>query len=325
MRKFLYYSFRIVVSVGLLAYLIHLADFNKIIAAFEHLSVFPLLLAMGAFLVTVVVLTLRWQLLTNAYGLVASYARLFVFYFIGFFFNNFLPTSIGGDLARAYYLGQTSRDKAASLGTVFLERVIGLLATLFLATISLFWLMGTFNSNRIIYFTTFLGFLIAFFLAMVMSRRLYRRFHKLISKVTFYRIGERITRVLDTLHFYRDKKVILISTFLISIGAQLVLILMNYILSTALGIEQVSLGHFFLIVPITFMFSLLPSINGIGVRDSGYILLLGKYGVDPAHAISLSFLVMALPMLVSLVGGFFFLFYRHKGIEIPSLTEEEFT
>lgn len=322
MRKIFLNILRVVISLGLLIYLIYIADIQKIILTLQEIDFGSVVLAIGAFLVSLSFLTGRWHLLIRSYGFFTKYFHLFVFYFIGIFFNNFLPTSIGGDLSRAYYLGQHSGNNPASIGTVFLERIIGLLATLTLAGFSLIWLIRYFNTMRIIYITVALAIFVAVFLVFVMSRRLYRRFNSLISLITFYDIGDKIIRVFDTLHSYRDKKLILVSAYLVSLSSQFMLIVMNYILAQALGIQTVSFGYFFLVVPVTFIFSLLPSINGLGVRDTGYMLLLVRQGVAPAQVLSLSFMATAIPVIMSLVGGAFFLFYRHKGIKTPVLGEE---
>ncbi len=323
MKKVILNILRVIISLGLIYYLVHIANINKIIYAFQEISAFPIILAVIAFIISMVFLAIRWLLLVQSYGIRADFISLFVYYFIGLFFNNFLPTSIGGDLSRAYYLGQHSGKKAASLGTVFLERVIGLLSTLSLAGLSLFWLVGYFNSRRIVYLTLFLGVILIVFMLFVMSRRLYRRLNKLISLITFYDIGDKISKVFDTLHYYRDKKMILISAYFFSLFAQFMLIVMNYILARGLGLDSVAFGYFFLLVPVTFLFSLFPSINGIGVRDSGYVLLLTMQGLLPAQILSLSFLVTVIPIVMSIVGGAFLLFYRHKGLKTPILTEEK--
>ncbi|GAB4331981.1 MAG: lysylphosphatidylglycerol synthase transmembrane domain-containing protein [Calditrichia bacterium] len=322
MKRFLFQSLRVGISLGLLYYLVSLTDYHKIITALTNVNTGPLVAAGATFLLSIVILAFRWRVLTRAYGLKSTYPELVVFYLIGLFFNNFLPTSIGGDLSRAYYLGQVSGDRAASIGTVFLERVIGLLATLSLAMLSLFWLLSNFNSNRILYFTLGVAAFLAIFVAMVMSRRLYNRLKGWISRISLYHIGERIIRVLDTLHFYRDKKTVLIQTFFLSLASQITLVMMNFILARAIGINEVPLGYFFLVVPVTFVFSLMPSINGIGVRETGYVLLLNKYAVLHHLALSLSFLVTILPLLISIVGGILFMFYRAKGLEMPDLSEE---
>ena len=151
---------------------------------------------------------------------------------------------------------------------------------------------------------------------------MYKRFNGLISLITFYNIGDKLQKVFDILHSYRDKKLILIGAFLFSLSAQCMLIVMNFVLARALGIEEITFGYLFLVVPVTFLIGLLPSINGLGVRDTGYMILLTRQGVIPSKILSLSFSVIMIPMIMSIIGGIFFLFYKHKGVKTPELIEE---
>lgn len=321
MKKLVLNFIRVAISIGLLVYLILLADLPKIVYLIKHLKSVAVLLAFSASIMSLFFLSIRWHLLIKSYGIKIKFQKLFIFYLIGLFFNNFLPTSIGGDLSRAYYLSRDSGNQSASIGTVFLERIIGLLATLSLAFVSLFWLANYLETKRIVYVTVLLGFFVAFFLAMIMSRRLYRRLNGFISLITFYDIGDKILKVFDTLHYYRDKKIVLIQAYLSSILAQIMLILMNFFLAQGLGLSIIKLGYLFLVVPITFVIGLLPSINGIGVRDTGYLILLARLGLEPSQILSLSFSVTIIPVIISVIGGIIFIVYRNKGIQIPKFSE----
>jgi hypothetical protein len=67
---------------------------------------------------------------------------------------------------------------------------------------------------------------------------------------------------------------------------------------------------------------MIPSINGIGVRDYGYKELLSRIGLLPAEALSLSFLNTIIPLLTSLVGGVLLIFYRNN-VAHPVINEAE--
>ena len=62
------------------------------------------------------------------------------------------------------------------------------------------------------------------------------------------------------------------------------------------------------------------SANGLGFRDGGYVILLGKIGVSKAAALSLSFLAILIPMLISIAGGILFMLQKkgekEKEVEI---------
>jgi hypothetical protein len=65
-------------------------------------------------------------------------------------------------------------------------------------------------------------------------------------------------------------------------------------------------------VTVTFVLTMLPSINGVGIRDLGYVTLLSKVGVSNAAAISLSFLNLLLPMVISIWGAVLFILQKRK-------------
>lgn len=319
-KKIISNLFRVLISGGLLIYLIILADVNKIYNILKVVDLKFFGIAILFFLVCLTFLTKRWQILLNQLKINQKFKLLANFYFIGYFFNNFLPTSIGGDISRAYNVAKVSGQKANSIGSILLERMMGLLATLTLASISLFWVIKYFHTSRIIYLTLALFILIIFLLANLLIPATFKFTSAILEKIKIFAIGERINRVLRSIHSYRENKKIILFAFLISLVSQFSLIMMNYTLARALHLEEITLGFLFIVIPITFILGLFPSINGLGVRDSGYVFFLTRVGLTPAGALSLSVLNTLVPLLVSLYGGLLLLSYRHKK-EIVSFEE----
>jgi glycosyltransferase 2 family protein len=79
---------------------------------------------------------MKWRLFLRERGVVIGFHRLFRLYLVGSFFNNFLPSMVGGDLVRAYVLGKQIESHTHSLASVFLERFAGMIALVSLATAS---------------------------------------------------------------------------------------------------------------------------------------------------------------------------------------------
>lgn len=312
MKKILIIAVRILISLGLLVYLISLADIQKILATLGSVNLTYLLLAFALFVGIVFLLTRRWQILLDEAGIRPGYSHLFVFYLMGYFFNNFLPTTVGGDVSRAYNVARLSGKKAGSVGIVLLERVLGVLATLTFATFSLFWVSRYFQSSRIVIVTVGMFLILILALASLLNERLLSFFTRTLAFIKLFRLGERLSLVLQSIHSYRHAKQLVLHAYLLSLIGQFLLIFMNYLLALALGLKQVSLIYLFLVVPVTIVMGLLPSINGLGVRDSGYVILLTRIGLTPAEAISFSFLNTLVPFLVSLSGGLLLIFYRHR-------------
>jgi uncharacterized protein (TIRG00374 family) len=312
-----------VLSIGLLGYLIYIADPIKILEVLDHVwyenGIIYILIAAGLFLLSLLVLSFRWQILVSGYGLNIPTRTLFKYYLIGLFFNNFLPTGIGGDVLRIYNLIQSSGDRTISFASVMTERLLGISSTLILALISILLLRDEFRTNMVLFIVIGLIALVILFFTIAFSKKLASPIEKFTVKLTLFRLGERIQKFLDAIRFYSDSKVVYLKILGVSLVGQVLIIVKAYCLALALGIE-VSLIYMFLVVPLSIILSMLPSINGIGFRDGGYVILLAKVGVSKAAALSLSFLTLFIPILISIAGGILFMLQkkvaREKEVEI---------
>jgi uncharacterized protein (TIRG00374 family) len=151
--------------------------------------------------------------------------------------------------------------------------------------------------------------LVVLFFAVAFSEKLAVPIENLTVKLTLFRLGERIQKFLDAIRFYSDSKMIYVKILIVSLFGQILIIIKAYCLALALGIE-VNPIYMFIVVPIAIILSMLPSINGIGFRDGGYVLLLGKVGISKAAALSLSFLTLFIPILISISGGILFMLQK---------------
>jgi uncharacterized protein (TIRG00374 family) len=302
-----------VVSIGLLGYLIYLADPIKILEVLDHVwsenGLIYLSVAAVLFLLSLLVLAFRWQILVSGYGLQIPTRTLFKYYLIGLFFNNFLPTGIGGDVLRIYNLIQSSGDRTISFASVLTERLLGISSTLILALVSILILGEEFRTNLVLFLVLVMITLVILFFSIAFSKKLALPIENITSKLTFFRLGERIQKFLDAIRFYSDSKIVYVKILAVSMVGQVLIIVKAYFLALALGIE-VNLIYMFLVVPISIILSMLPSINGIGFRDGGYVILLAKIGVSKAAALSLSLLTIFIPMLISISGGIIFLLQK---------------
>jgi uncharacterized protein (TIRG00374 family) len=313
---------RALISIGLLGYLIYLADPAKILAVLNSVwtsaGIWYLVIAFALFILAYIALTIRWQILVSGYGLKIPTQVLFQYYLIGLFFNNFLPTGIGGDVLRIYNLVRRSGERTIGFASVLTERLMGITATLILAIFALLFSSRGLKTDLLL--AVAIGVLTGIFLFffLIFQDRFFERFSGWAEKIKLFRLGERIHKFLEALRFYQNQKLIYLKILLVSLFSQSLLITMTYFLAQALEIE-VSLLYLFFVVPITFLLTMLPSINGLGVREGGFVFLLARIGVSDAAAVSLSFLTVIIPMVVSLAGGILFMTQK----QIPNREEIE--
>ncbi len=313
MKRFLLNLARFLISFGVLGLLVYLIGVERILRHFRHVNVGYMGVAMAIFVLIVALMTVRWHILLTNQKKSPGYLRLLIFYFIGFFFNNFLPTAIGGDISRAYYAAKSNGDTPTSIGSVVFERILGVLATLTLASISMIWVISSLAVS-LVSMTALLFGGVVFALINLLNPMLFQFTNHLLARITIFNIGEKINQVLSSIHVYRHNKSIILYGYLISITCQLLFVVMNFVLAKSLNLYNVTFSQLLLVVPATFVLGLLPSVNGLGVRESGYVLFLTQIfqSTTADQAIALSLLNTSVPVMISLIGGVMLVFYRHK-------------
>ncbi|HIP88086.1 MAG TPA: flippase-like domain-containing protein, partial [Anaerolineales bacterium] len=129
-------SLRALIGIGALIFLLWKIGLGETLAVLRTANLRLLGLAFGLFVVSLVIRAARWAVLLRALGLQVPLGRLVHLYFVGAFFNSFLPSGFGGDVVRALELTQDAPTTAA-VGTVLVDRMTGLLVLLALGLIAL--------------------------------------------------------------------------------------------------------------------------------------------------------------------------------------------
>lgn len=306
---------KIIISLGLLGYLIYEAEPRKIFQVFANVQaghgLTYLALAFTFMIISIFFLALRWHSLLHWYGAEIRVARLYGFYLIGMFFNNFLPTSIGGDIYRVYKAVDETNDRTSSFASVIIERIMGIAATLLMAIVALFYLSQEFRNKRLLYMSVFLFIAIILFFFIMIRNRPFKLLLRLFDKFTIFKIGEKFNKLFEAIHVFRHRRRVLLYVFFFSLLSQISIVLMNYSVVRAFSLH-INLSFLFMVIPVTFVLTMLPSINGVGVRDLGFVSLLSRVGISNAEALSLSFMNLLLPMIISMWGAVLFMIQKRK-------------
>jgi len=245
---------------------------------------------------------IRWNIILKK-DMDISFSHVISFYFIGMFFNNFLPTTIGGDIVKSYYLTKISGKGAASLASIFLDRYSGITAMTTIAAVST--LLGYSIIKGTIIIWLLLAFIGAFItISIILWIDLFHRWAlQILTRVNLFRLNERIDRFYNALMAYKSSHSILLKVFLISFLVQGGYIIAYYLLSKAIGLE-VGIGYFCLFIPLATVVAMLPiSLSGLGIREGTFVFLFTKVGATPTEALTLSLLFFVIVVCASLIGG----------------------
>ena len=150
---------KMVVSMGLIIYAFGSTDIHAIWDAVRSADLFLLILAFVLIAVGFYISALRWQILLKAQHVFISIKELTKSYLVGTFFNNFMPTTIGGDIIRTYDVSKISRSAAQSFTVIIVERLTGVFALISYSFIGLSLGFSRFGNIPLVWFTGGIFFL----------------------------------------------------------------------------------------------------------------------------------------------------------------------
>lgn len=301
---------KVAVSLVLFGLILSQIDRSQLIQNLKLLDIRYVPLIVMLLIGNYIVSSIRWKkLLIFDNSLEVPVRRLISLYFIGAFFNNFMPTSIGGDVYKVLKLGTLIKSKTNAFIATFMERFSGIIALILISYYGLlttldFWisLLPTYVSSNdvlliIFKFFLFFGFWVGAIFGFASLRILAKKSIKL-------------GKLYDALVLYKNKQVVLIWAFASSFLVQFMGILTQYFIFKALGVDLPLSYALFVLPMITMASFFIPSLNGVGVQDALYIKLFQVVGVSTELALSASIIYHLLRLLVSLLGGIFYVFEK---------------
>ena len=294
---------KILFSIILFGVIFWQVDLASVWSSFRLLDLRFLPLLILLVVLNYLVSSVRWKvLLIHENSEKASVSYLTSLYFIGSFFNNFMPTSIGGDVFKIVSLGKRLKNKADAFAATFMERFTGIIALVLISYIGLvqtlgFWvaqLPDLIAANTVLVFlfkfVLFFGFWIAAFAGFLALRFLSGT------------IGA-FKKVYDSLVVYKGSNKILVNAFLTSFIVQVLAIFTQYFIFSAMGVN-IPLDYALFIFPVITLISFfVPSLNGLGVQDALYMQLFLVVGIPAEISLSASIIYHLLRLFVSLFGG----------------------
>lgn len=320
MKRCLIFLLKIVVTIAL-AYIVfrNIAntpgfDSNDLEKVLSQIKVWPLFVALLCLLVSNLTGCLQWKTLLKTQGVRLSYFHVLRLYFVGLFFNNFMPGNVGGDVKKVYDIRvQGGVDSVgAGLTATFFDRLFGFffLTLLALGVGSLFFIHDPEQRAFIIpSLWVFLGFCVLF--AAIFSRRIGESLAKLLSLIFPENINTRVLRMLERFRSFRIWN-LWGKLFVLSTITQVLRVLVHYFCGIALGLD-IAVSWYFFYIPLVALVSALPiSIGGFGPRELLAQSLFAKAGVPVLESVIVQLLAYLTGLVISLFGAIFFVLDNGK-------------
>jgi glycosyltransferase 2 family protein len=305
-RRYLVAALKIAVSLVLLVLLFSRIDTAQLWTTARGASIPWLAAALVIYAVNVIASTWRWYVLLDAQEVDVGRRWLLGSFMVASFFNNFLPSNIGGDVIRISDTAKAARSTTLAATVVLIDRGLGLMALVLVAAIGAS-AAGAVHPAALPIWPVWLwaGFLAG---AAASAPAVFAPagFSRLLQPLTVFHpewVGGRIDTLMSVLARFRAQPGALARCFGTAVFVQATMVVFYFAVAYALHLH-VSLSDIAVIVPISFVVQMLPvSFGGFGIREATFSIYFSRIGQPIESAIAMSLVAQALIMLMSLGGA----------------------
>jgi len=306
-RRYVFLALKIAVSIILLVVLLSRIDAGQLWATARNASLAWLAVALAIYFVNIVASSWRWHLLLGAQRVNVPLWTLVKSFLVALYFNNFLPSNIGGDFIRIRDTARAAGSKTLATLVILCDRVIGVIALVLVAATGATMVaeIGGHVGSPIWPSWLWAGFVIGTMVSApaVLAPAGVGRLLKPLTVIHPEWIGDRIEDLTSALSRFRDRPGAILACFAGAVFVQGTIVLFYIAVAHALHVP-VEGWDLAVIVPLSFIVQMLPvSLNGFGVREATFSFYFTRVGLPMEAALLTSLVAQAMIMLFSLIGA----------------------
>jgi uncharacterized protein (TIRG00374 family) len=265
----------------------------------------------GAFIASQAILASRWWLLLRTQGIHIPVPAAIKLHFLGLFYNNAMPGSIGGDLIRAWYVTKHTEKKFAAVLSIFVDRFIGLVSSLIMAGFCYFVLLRGINlgvSQKTA--SGILKWAVITVAALVILTAVIPAGRRLLAKA-YQKAVEFAKKFWAAAVLYSRNPLSILAAFGLTFVLQGIVITGFWLIGRQIGIEA-GLKYYFVFFPLTWGLGAIPvSVGGAGVVEGGLAGLFVLAGVEAEQALAIALCQRAVWIVAALPGAWIHWTGRH--------------
>jgi len=311
-KAILGFMLRAGISIGLIALLLANIDRDALVDQFRDLDFAWALLALTVLLALAFLQALRWQIVLKACSETIGYWDSLRIVLIGQFFNQTLPSAIGGDAVRMWEARRAGLSLRIAVTSIVIDRLLGLAAVLVLVGVGLPRMLGLIDDPiaRNGYGLVIAGLIVCYVGLLAFGRVWPERLRfKLIDAV---------------IKLSEDARLVLLApvaasqALSLAVFAQVALGFCILALSRALDVS-IPLADCILLFSPVVLFSTLPiSVAGWGAREGAMVVVYGLIGLARPDALAISLLFGLISIVLGLPGGVLWLLSRRRRVAAPN-------
>lgn len=288
----------------LLVYEVNLHDLVDALSKLTLTSVFWLLVVAAAL---IYVSAWKWGLFIENLGVPFSLFRLFNLYLVGYFVNLILPSYLGGDAVRSWYVGKKIGQHEALAATI-LERYTGIVAMVTLAVLFMWFVPFITHEIEVAVACVAVG-LIAITLIAIHPGGI-----SMIERIPQARVGAKhLRKIQAALQFAGSHRGLLVKSLLLSFLYHTLTVVNTVIAAQAVGWMSPPVGDLFVVLPLILLVGAIPlAPNGLGIQEGAFFFFLTGIGATPAQALGIGVVLRAKSYLLAMIGGVSWWFERGR-------------
>ncbi|MDC0985835.1 lysylphosphatidylglycerol synthase transmembrane domain-containing protein [Alphaproteobacteria bacterium] len=313
MKKWLAIALKFCVSGFLIWFLLQGIDMGTAIARLQSVDPAMLFVAISIIFLQIIIGGFRWQAVQKAIDLPFAFLTSLKFFYIGMFFNQTLPSSVGGDAVRIFLVYKNGINLRGAINGVMLERISAVIGMILLIDVMLVFNFSHIRATEHTWFFPAVGILSIFFIVGLITLMGLDKLPKWLRKWKLIKgIGN---LAIDARAVFLRPQHSVIVIFWGCVTAMNISTIV-YILALGLNLNIAWLDCLLLVPPALLVTTLPISIGGWGVREGALVATLAIAGVPPEGALVLSMLVGLVTVVISLPGGILWLIGKEKGSQI---------
>jgi uncharacterized protein (TIRG00374 family) len=292
--------------IGVLLWNLNLAELYTKFISFDIVWT---MLAFFTVFISILISAWKWSIILVVRGYPIKYFRLVRHYFVGLFFNNVLPSTVGGDAIRAWETTKDTGEAPEAIGSVVTERLIAGIALGMTALIGLPFVQ--FSSSLFILVISFL-IIDLIFVGLFLVPKVAEGKVKKLFPIRFSKLHNAVSNTIIVVRSTIKDPILFIKIVFLSILFQIFVAIVNFYIFKAMNVE-VSLAECIIFTPMIFTVTMLPiSLSGLGVREASYWYFFSQVGVSQVDAIVASLAFFIIVGIASLPGAPLFVLKQKK-------------
>lgn len=299
MRRWILLALKLGISGGLLYWAFRSVDLRAVAGHLARLDAFWVAAGLAALLLQIAIAGQRWSWIAARLGAALSAVRAARYTLVGTFFNQALPSTVGGDAMRVWLLGRADRQWKRAVYSVIVDRAagVGFLAVIVAACLPWSLDLIAAHEGRAAVMLIGVGGVAGLAAGLALG------FVPLAGRLAEWRAARFLLEVAGAARRALLDRSRGVPIALLSIVIHALTVFAAWCLARAIALSPNALNMLILIPPVMLISMIPVSIGGWGIREGAMVVAFGYAGIEPSQAITVSVLLGGSTLAVGIVGG----------------------